>query len=99
MLDFMSEVVTLSRPEKFGSFVVRLTTNSVENGTANGQRMRREIEAKILTHFAEAVRGKNGIRLQVRILICLSPLMLDEADGLVHECNESEERMNQSKQI
>ena len=74
----MSEVVRLSRPEKFGSFVVRLTTNLDGNGTANGQRLRREIEAKILTHFAEAVRGQNGIRLQVRIMIGIAPLMFDK---------------------
>ena len=68
MLDFMSDVVTLSRPERLGSFVVRLVTDADVNamGTAEGQRSRRELHSKILTHFAEAIRGLNGIRLKVK---------------------------------
>ena len=65
MLDHMPEVVTLSRPERLGPFVVRLTSDADAHPSPDESRLRRELEAKILTHFAEAIRGQNGVPLQV----------------------------------
>ena len=65
MLDSMPEVVSLTRPERFGSFVLRLTPAGDLNGLANESHLRRELQAKILTQFADVVRANAGVRLQV----------------------------------
>ena len=73
MLDYMTDVVTLSRPDRLGSFVVKLMTDAdvKVDATGEGQRMRRELHAKILTHFADAIRGSNGIGLKVGKVVVL----------------------------
>lgn len=62
----MPEVVTLIRPERFGSFVVRLTLAGENSGAAGESRQRKEVQAKVLSHFADLVRLNTGARLLVR---------------------------------